>query len=373
MLSFLPSDEERAFVEVAQQFARERLRESAREAEKARTPGDDLVSAAHELGLLSLEIPESLAGAELPLISQVQVLEALAHGDLGIVQGLPGLCDSASVMRVLPQPERLELADGAAQRVPWIHLSPNEVAVIVERSGFRLEGVAFPRRSVLGADQLLVSFLAPGGEAIVAWLDRTSAQWSEDAGDVRLGLLAAHIGRLGFEGTVVRPEDVLLRGDEAEHVIREAQARVAVLEAAKCVGAMRASLEYTIEYTSQRKAFGQEIPKFQGVSFTVADMAIETEAARNLVWQAAHAVDQQGSGALQAAARALAYALRSGRFVTNQGVQMLGGAGYLQEYPVEKWMRDVQAQAVLYGRELDWYERAGARALGLEEKEGVLV
>ena len=373
MISFLPTDEERAFVEVASEFARNRLRESARDAEKARTPSDDVVSAAHDLGLLSLELPESLAGAELPLVSQVQVLEALAFGDLGIVQGMPGLCDSASVMRLIPHPERLELADGAAQRVPWIHLEPGEVAVIVERNGFRLEGVAFPRRSALGADQLLVSFLAPGGEAIVAWLDRTAAEWSEDAGDVRLGLLAAHIGRIAFEGTIVRPEDVLLRGDEAEQVITGAKARVAVLEAAKCVGVMRASLEYTIEYTSQRKAFGQEIPKFQGVSFTVADMAIETEAARNLVWQAAHAVDSRGAEAMQDAARALAYAFRSARFVTNQGVQMLGGAGYLQEYPVEKWMRDAQAQAVLYGKEMEWFERAGGCALGLVEKEGVLV
>ncbi|WP_304459648.1 acyl-CoA dehydrogenase family protein, partial [Alicyclobacillus sendaiensis] len=211
------------------------------------------------------------------------------------------------------------------------------------------------------------------GEAILAYLDRTVADWAEDAGDVRLGLLAAHIGRVRFDGLVVRPEDVLLRGDEAEQVIRTALTRLAVREAAKCVGVMRAALEYTVEYTSQRKAFGQEIPKFQGVSFTVADMAIETEAARNLVWQAAHAVDSRGAGAAREAARALAYALRSARFVTNQGVQMLGGAGYLQEYPVEKWMRDVQAQAILYGRELEWFERAGLRALGLEEKEGVLV
>lgn len=373
MISFLPSEEEQAFVEVASEFARTQLREAAREAEKSRMPSDGIVAKAHELGLISLELPESLAGSELPLVSQVQILEALSYGDLGIVQGLPGLCDSSSLIRVLPDPGRLELADGAAQRVPWLKLEAGEIAVVEEKGGFRLQGVTHPRRSVLEADQLLVSFFAPGGEAVLAWLNRTETEWRDEAGDVRLGLLAAHVGRAIFDATLVRPEDILARGAEAEALVREAETRVAVLEAAKCVGVMRASLEYTIEYTSQRKAFGQEIPKFQGVSFTVADMAIETEAARNLVWQAAHAVDARGAESVREAARALAYALRSARFVTNQGVQMLGGAGYLQEYPVEKWMRDAQAQCVLYGRETAWFERAGGRALGVAEKEGVLV
>jgi len=126
-----------------------------------------------------------------------------------------------------------------------------------------------------------------------------------------------------------------------------------------------------VEYTANRKAFGQEIAKFQGVSFTVADMEFEKQAAKNLVWLAATTVEESKKGATNNAIRAIYRAHRAARFVTDNAVQMLGGHGYVKEFPVEKWMRDAQAQAALYGRERDFLIRLGENAMNPAKKEAV--
>src|SRR5699024_8158017 len=126
-----------------------------------------------------------------------------------------------------------------------------------------------------------------------------------------------------------------------------------ILQAAKEAGLMEAALDYATEYTAGRKAFGQEIAKFQGVSFRIATMAMETRTANLLVWQAALRADAADESAKGLSLRALNRAHRSVRFVTNSAVQLLGGHGFVQDFPVEKWMRDAQAQVALYGRERD--------------------
>jgi acyl-CoA dehydrogenase len=378
LISFRPTEEEAAFAEVAEQFAREHIRPTARECEKARVVHEGLIRQAQELGLLVLELPESVGGLELPLVSQVQVLERLAWGDLGTVQGLPGLGDAAPVLRLTARhPLTLAYGEGAdREAVAWLDAAAaemsldNGVSAVSEGAAVRLTGLSRPVRLAVPATRVLVSARTDAGETVVAWLDNDAVKWQSEPGDVRLGLLAAGIARLRFDDTKVPADLILARGAEAEALLERVRARVAVLEAAKTVGVMRAALEYAVEYTAQRKAFGQEIAKFQGVSFTAADMAIETEAARNLVLMAAWMLDKGDASGIAAARRALAYALRAARFVTDNGVQLLGGSGYVQEYPVEKWMRDAQAQAVLYGREGDLFGSVGAAVTGHGGKGG---
>jgi alkylation response protein AidB-like acyl-CoA dehydrogenase len=88
------------------------------------------------------------------------------------------------------------------------------------------------------------------------------------------------------------------------------------------------------------------------------------------VWLAATLLDKGDPSGRTAALRALAAAHRAVRFVTDNAVQLLGGSGYVQEYPVEKWMRDAQAQVGLYGREGELMHDLGAAILGADEQEG---
>ncbi|HET7580055.1 MAG TPA: acyl-CoA dehydrogenase family protein [Bacillales bacterium] len=376
MISFQPTEDESAFVDVAKEFANEQIRPKARECEENRTVSAEIVKKIEELGFSGLELPESWGGLELPLISQVQMLQALSYGDLGVVQGLPGAGDAASLIRLDPENPAFESYKKAGEKGTWPTVAfldatdtqaPwNEVEVGSSENGYTLRGTSEPIRLATSAEYVAVAVADAEGETVIFWLDNG---WHAAEGDYRLGLLAAGCARVVFEGEEITGNQVVARGEAAHELLSKANARIRVLQAAKEVGLMEAALNYVVEYTAGRKAFGQEIAKFQGVSFTVAEMEIQTRAAHHLVWQAAAKLDGEASDANGASLQALSRAHRSVRFVTDSGVQMLGGHGFVQEFPVEKWMRDAQAQVALYGRERNLTVRRGEEILSGAKEE----
>lgn len=366
MISFQPTEEESAFVEVAKSFGLEHLRPKARLIEEAGKVPQEICRKLLELGMTTLELSESFGGLELPLVSQVQILEALTNGDLAAVQGLPGINEVASFIRQEPENPlfvsfKKEYLSGNWPTVSLlIHQGNPKLTIDKNGKGYRLNGTSIPVKMGLAASCLLIAGEDENGEAIILWLENSGeTRWDKVPGEYRLGLLASQCARLHFHQLNVSEERVIVRGETASQLMRDSLARIHVLEAAKEVGTMTAALTYATEYTAQRKAFGKEIAKFQGVSFTVAQMALQTQAARNLVWHAAKKLDNQEPDAIQLALSALSFAHRAIRFVTDSAVQLLGGHGYVQEHPVEKWMRDAQAQVNLFEPEGDLLARSG--------------
>src|SRR5699024_10486455 len=102
VISFQPTEEETEFARVDGKLAKERIRPAAHTSEMERKIDTSIIQDAAELGFLSLELPEDWDGLELPLIAQVQIMSELSSGDLGIVQGFPGLGDAASFIRQKP-------------------------------------------------------------------------------------------------------------------------------------------------------------------------------------------------------------------------------------------------------------------------------
>jgi alkylation response protein AidB-like acyl-CoA dehydrogenase len=121
--------------------------------------------------------------------------------------------------------------------------------------------------------------------------------------------------------------------------------RGSLMNAARQVGLARASYEFALEYTQERKAFGKPVAHFQSIAFTLAEMAMDVDAARWMVWRAAVDLEKGRAGSLL---EAVTHANDCAWRVADNGVQLLGGAGFVQDYPVEKWMRDTKALA-LYG------------------------
>lgn len=117
---------------------------------------------------------------------------------------------------------------------------------------------------------------------------------------------------------------------------------------ATAVGLSQAALDYSAEYACQRRQFRRPIIDFQGVSFMLADMAVQTEAARLLVHRAAWLRDQ-GQEHSQAAAMAKLHATDTAMQVTTDAVQVLGGYGYVREHPVERYMRDAKVMQIVEG------------------------
>jgi alkylation response protein AidB-like acyl-CoA dehydrogenase len=117
---------------------------------------------------------------------------------------------------------------------------------------------------------------------------------------------------------------------------------------AAAVGIARAALEAAIAYAKERQQFGQPIATNQAIQFMLADMAMKVEAARLLIWQAAHLHDQ-GIRNTKESAMAKCFASDTAMAVTTDAVQIFGGYGYMKDYPVEKYMRDAKLHQIYEG------------------------
>ncbi len=115
------------------------------------------------------------------------------------------------------------------------------------------------------------------------------------------------------------------------------------------IGGARACLEAATGYARERKQFGQALADFQALRFKLADMATELEAARLMVRHAADALDRGGPGATTACAMAKRFATDAGFRICNEALQVHGGYGYLKDYPIERYLRDVRVHQILEG------------------------
>ncbi len=119
--------------------------------------------------------------------------------------------------------------------------------------------------------------------------------------------------------------------------------------AACSIGAAQACLDLSIRYLGERKQFGRALREFQALQFRIADMATDLEAARLMVHKAATLVDAKTADATRTAAMAKRFATDVGFDVVNQALQLHGGYGYLRDYPIERFLRDVRVHQILEG------------------------
>lgn len=115
------------------------------------------------------------------------------------------------------------------------------------------------------------------------------------------------------------------------------------------LGAAQACLDMTVQYMSERKQFGKKLNEFQALQFRIADMATELEAARLLLHKAATKVDEKAHDATHFAAMAKRLATDTGFKVVNEALQLHGGYGYVQDYPIERFLRDLRVHQILEG------------------------
>jgi alkylation response protein AidB-like acyl-CoA dehydrogenase len=161
-----------------------------------------------------------------------------------------------------------------------------------------------------------------------------------------MGLRAAATGRLVLEDARV-PADALL-GEGRPEVYRECVQRARIAWCALALGTAQAVLDYVIPYVNERVAFGEPISNRQAVAFAVADVGIELEGMRLLTYRAASRADT-GREFEREAALARRLCVEKGARIGSEGVQLLGGHGYVKEHPVERWYRDLRAVGVIEG------------------------
>ena len=186
------------------------------------------------------------------------------------------------------------------------------------------------------------------GEGISLFIvDKDSPGFKVGAKIHKLGHKAADTGELIFENCEV-PEENLLVGQGGFSSAMGTLLGARITHAAKSVGIAQAALDYALQYSKEREAFGRPISKFQGISFKLADMAVKVEAARLMVYKAAWLYSNDKK-CIKEASMAKLYAAEVVQSVTTEAVQVLGGYGYGVEYPVERYYRDAKLASLTEG------------------------
>jgi alkylation response protein AidB-like acyl-CoA dehydrogenase len=185
-----------------------------------------------------------------------------------------------------------------------------------------------------------------GSHGISAFIvPRGTAGFSYGKKENKLGHRASDTSEMVFENCRVPRENLL--GEEGEGFVAALKVldggRISI--AALSLGIAQAALECALEYSQHRKQFGKPISSFQGISFKLADMATEIEAARLLTYRAAVLKDQ-GRRVTKESAMAKLYASEAAVRAANEAVQILGGYGYIKDYPAERYFRDAKLTTI---------------------------
>jgi acyl-CoA dehydrogenase len=363
-IAFDPTEDQAAMQREVASFAAG-LRTRLRDHEKARGLPAEVRKAAHEMGLGLIALPEEVGGAGLGLTTAVLLEEEIAFGDPSAAFAFGGGGTFARAVLELGTPEQakellapLVGANGfdTFGGVAWSERRPHATraglstrATRTAAGGWRIDG---EKAFVLDADraQSFVVFAQveedKGWEGIAAFVvPRDAKGLGVGTRMTTLGLDLASLGSLRLEGVEVANAARLEGNGDFSGALLRFFVKSALVVAARSVGLSRAAFEVTLEYCQGRKAFGKPVGHFQSIAFTLADRAMDVDAARALVWRAAAAWDagpDSKEDPLLHSAYAISYALEAAMRCGDDAVQLHGGSGFMRDYPVEKLMRDAK-------------------------------
>jgi alkylation response protein AidB-like acyl-CoA dehydrogenase len=355
-----PTEDQQMMVGVVSEFAGEVLRPAASEANEACTTPDEVLKQSSELGLSLIEVPEDLGGivTERSTTTGVLVAEAMAHGDMGMAVAClaPSAVSTAVSLWGDEQQQAAYLPAFTGEQIPAAALAvmeprplfdPFDLQTTARRveGGFVLDGVKslVPR----GADsELFVVAADLEGEGPALFVVESDTSGLEVEAEPAMGLRAASMSRLILQD-VSLPDTALLgegSADDYAECVRLSRLGWCALS----LGTAKAVLDYVIPYVNEREAFGEPVSHRQSVAFMVANIGIELEGMRLVTYRAASRAEQGKSFARETAlARRLC--TERGMQIGTDGVQLLGGHGFVKEHPVERWYRDLRAIGLMEG------------------------
>jgi alkylation response protein AidB-like acyl-CoA dehydrogenase len=356
-----PDDEQKLIVETVDEFPAEILRPAAADADEAAGYPHELIGKAAELGITAVNIPEDFDGiaAHRSAVTNVLVAEALAYGDMGLALPIlaPGGVASALTHWGSADQQATYLAEFAGDNVPQACVAiaepqplfdPTNLKTTAVRtpSGYRLDGLKSLVPAVAEAELFIVAAQCNGKPAL--FIVESSAKGLSVKADPSMGIRAAALGQIELDKVVV-PLSARLGEDEAtDDDYSEALALSRLGWAALAVGTSHAVLDYAMPYIKEREAFGEPVAHRQSVAFMCANIAIELDGLRLITWRGA-ARAEQGLPFIREAALAKRFGADKGMQIGLDGVQLLGGHGYIKEHPVERWYRDLRAIGVAEG------------------------
>jgi alkylation response protein AidB-like acyl-CoA dehydrogenase len=360
------SEEQQLMRDTLRRFAEEVMQPAAREADERSVPPDDFLETFGDLGAIPMAVPEALGGAaeHVSAVSQMLIVEDLARGDMGLayaalsplsfVNALVQWGDDHQQASLLPSfVEGPTTAATVAVVEPQPLFDPSALRTTAKKRGsdYVLSGEKSMVALADRAKWFLVAAEIPkaGPRLFVVERDAAGVEVIEQPA---MGLRSASLGRLKLDQVRVAHDSVL--GGEAalkadgKAAYDDAVNRARIAWGAMALGTSRALLDYVIPYCNDRVAFGEPISHRQAVAFMIADIGIELESMRMLVYRAAGRIDA-GLAYQREAYLARTLCSEKAMEIGTNGVQLMGGAGFITDHPMEIWYRQLRSIAVMDG------------------------
>jgi alkylation response protein AidB-like acyl-CoA dehydrogenase len=360
-------DDERVIAETAAAFAEKRLAPFALEWDKTHHFPTDVLREAAELGMAAVYCSEDVGGSGLRRLDAVRIFEQLSTADptvaafLSIHNMCTWMVDTYGTdeqrKTLVPRLASMELIASYCLTEPGAGSDASALRTRAVRDGdhYVLDGVK-QFISGAGSSDVYVVMARTGGEGprgistFIVEKDTPGLSFGPD--EAKMGWNAQPTAQVIFEGVRV-PAESMLGGEAGEGTgfgIAMNGLNGGRINIAACsLGGAQAAYDKAVAYVRDREAFGGALLDEPTIRFTLADMATTLEASRNLLWRAARALDENHPDKVELCAMAKRYVTDSCYTVADQALQLHGGYGYLNEYGLEKIVRDLRVHRILEG------------------------
>ena len=357
-------DEQQEIRDLVRKFAQQEIAPHAEQWDEESHFPRELFPALAELGLAGTLIPEEYGGSQLSRLTGAVIYEQVAQADmstavwLSVHNMVAGLIakfgDDEQRTRWLPGMATGDLLGAFALSEAHAGSDAASIRCQARRDGddYIINGTKFWVTSAGQADlyAVMVRTDPEGGPHGISTIivEKDTPGFSIGKLERKMGLHSSPTGELVFEECRVPAKNMLAKEGDGLTISLSGLDGGRINIGAIATGVAQAALDVSTRYAQERIAFGKPLGAFEGVQFLLADMAMKVEASRLLVYQAAFKMDE-GEAATPYAAMAKCFATDSAMAVTTDAVQVLGGAGYVRDWPVERYMRDVKVAQIFEG------------------------
>jgi alkylation response protein AidB-like acyl-CoA dehydrogenase len=358
------SEEEELFRASVREFAEGEVRPRVEAMEHAGKLDPELIKQCFELGLMAIESPEEYGGAGSTIFNAIVAIEELARVDASVsvfVDVHNTLVTNAFMRWGSDEQKKKYMPQLASGKVGAYALSEAasgsdafalKTRAVDKGDHFELNGQKLWITNGNEAE-IFITFATIDPEAgykgITAFIiEKGFEGFSVGKKEDKLGIRASSTTELILENCKVPKENVLGEVGKGYKVSIETLNEGRIGIGAQMLGIAQGAFEAALKYTAEREQFGQSINNFQAVQFQLAEMAVEIEATRLLVYNAARLKDA-GKPFLKEAAMAKLYSSRCAERVSSKAIELFGGYGYVKDYPVEKFWRDSKIGSIYEG------------------------
>jgi acyl-CoA dehydrogenase len=364
MVSFSLNEEQRQLQQLARDFSKNEIAPKSRHHDETAEYPWEILKKAWEVGLMNPHIPEEYGGLGLGVFDTCLIAEETAWGCTGIGTAIEanGLAE-APVIVAGNDEQKKEFLSPMTEELIMAAYCVTEPGAGSDVSGIRTKAVKYGDEYVINGEKMWITNASVAKWFFVlAYTDpqnkhkgMTAFVVPSDTPGIEVGKKEMNMGQrcsdtrgINFTDVKIPAKYVLGKEGDGFKIAMSAFDHTRPVVSAAAVGLARSAMEHAIQYAKERTTFGVPIAKHQAISFMIADMAKDIEAARLLVWQAASIIDE-GRRNTKEASMAKAFAADTAMRVATDAVQVFGGYGFSQEYPVEKLMRDAKIFQIYEG------------------------